>query len=585
MTSTFVTRRPHNKVRTGCLTCKARRKKCDEAKPSCRRCVTAGFKCDGYANIIIAKPVNNPTRFKTNLVLPIARLEVESSTNSSNQSSPRRDISPSSIVSRSWQSPITSLDEDVYEKCTSRRDLAKAHQRKATSVKTAPLGELRLSLTRGPNALADLDRISDLEVHCYSYFRQRTVPRLATYFENFLWRIDLHNAAISVHHPVLFKAVTALGAVHRRFCYGISREAFEYCAHAARLYKDAVESLENLKQSKMSIGDHQLVSACEALLAIFQGFQADTKASSRHIRSGVRAIVGPPLKLLHSESWYYESPTPPRIMCGMMYQLYCRATEIHGELPLTHTQYYTSLPPLKMPLIFASLIEMNTYLFNVLVGAWHDHRFVLDLSARRAFLEIYEDFLHVWTSTCMRTLQQGLVIEPRQYKAFNLLNLTHSAICVCIQGLLLTTDRPDMRPVPHLPVLGNGDDDFSEAAVELCEAVDYMYSIENADLSHVKQLFQRTLSKYPIFSFKQRSMFEELESDVDEIVNLWTIAKHVGEAEEAEITERLRDAIPPNAINADIADIWPDERVVLMRYFEPSYREGGFRCVQQCWSY
>ncbi|KAL7962807.1 hypothetical protein V8C34DRAFT_269948 [Trichoderma compactum] len=36
------------KVKTGCLTCKKRRVKCDEARPSCERCVSTGRVCDGY---------------------------------------------------------------------------------------------------------------------------------------------------------------------------------------------------------------------------------------------------------------------------------------------------------------------------------------------------------------------------------------------------------------------------------------------------------------------------------------------------------------------------------------------------------
>ncbi|TDZ17354.1 putative transcriptional regulatory protein [Colletotrichum orbiculare MAFF 240422] len=36
------------KVKTGCITCKIRRVKCDEARPSCNRCNATGRKCDGY---------------------------------------------------------------------------------------------------------------------------------------------------------------------------------------------------------------------------------------------------------------------------------------------------------------------------------------------------------------------------------------------------------------------------------------------------------------------------------------------------------------------------------------------------------
>lgn len=85
-----------------------------------------------------------------------------------------------------------------------------------------------------------LSTISDLELHCHSFFRYNTVPRLATYFEKCIWLVELQNAALTVHHPTIFRAAIALGAVHRRFCYGISREAFDYCAHAARLYHRAV---------------------------------------------------------------------------------------------------------------------------------------------------------------------------------------------------------------------------------------------------------------------------------------------------------------------------------------------------------
>ncbi|KAH8783640.1 hypothetical protein BGZ57DRAFT_735625, partial [Hyaloscypha finlandica] len=36
------------KVRTGCLTCKIRRVKCDEGKPACKRCIRFRTTCDGY---------------------------------------------------------------------------------------------------------------------------------------------------------------------------------------------------------------------------------------------------------------------------------------------------------------------------------------------------------------------------------------------------------------------------------------------------------------------------------------------------------------------------------------------------------
>ncbi|KAI8253230.1 hypothetical protein K4K53_010348 [Colletotrichum sp. SAR 10_77] len=47
-----MTRKGQPKVRTGCLTCKSRKVKCDEAKPACLRCTSTGRKCDGYAVVV-----------------------------------------------------------------------------------------------------------------------------------------------------------------------------------------------------------------------------------------------------------------------------------------------------------------------------------------------------------------------------------------------------------------------------------------------------------------------------------------------------------------------------------------------------
>lgn len=41
-------RKGSKKLRTGCLTCRVRKVKCDEQRPFCLRCVTTGRTCDGY---------------------------------------------------------------------------------------------------------------------------------------------------------------------------------------------------------------------------------------------------------------------------------------------------------------------------------------------------------------------------------------------------------------------------------------------------------------------------------------------------------------------------------------------------------
>lgn len=54
----------HRKVRSGCATCKQRRVKCDEGRPTCLRCRASGKECLGYGTI--PKPsVLDPSRTKT----------------------------------------------------------------------------------------------------------------------------------------------------------------------------------------------------------------------------------------------------------------------------------------------------------------------------------------------------------------------------------------------------------------------------------------------------------------------------------------------------------------------------------------
>lgn len=43
-----IRRRYHSKAKTGCRTCKKRRVKCDESKPTCGRCASGGRRCGGY---------------------------------------------------------------------------------------------------------------------------------------------------------------------------------------------------------------------------------------------------------------------------------------------------------------------------------------------------------------------------------------------------------------------------------------------------------------------------------------------------------------------------------------------------------
>ncbi|KAL4967121.1 Zn(II)2Cys6 transcription factor domain-containing protein [Aspergillus stella-maris] len=57
------------KVRTGCLTCKQRRVKCDEGRPSCWNCSRTGRRCEGYPTS--QSPTGNNGQLQTRQARPI----------------------------------------------------------------------------------------------------------------------------------------------------------------------------------------------------------------------------------------------------------------------------------------------------------------------------------------------------------------------------------------------------------------------------------------------------------------------------------------------------------------------------------
>ncbi|RAL61161.1 hypothetical protein DID88_010500 [Monilinia fructigena] len=89
------------KVKTGCLTCKSRRVKCDEAKPGCMRCARFGHKCEGYAYVQTAgvKPTVVTNIAPRELIPKIGYLPISPSTSPTSVAS-----TTSSILSQPYTS-------------------------------------------------------------------------------------------------------------------------------------------------------------------------------------------------------------------------------------------------------------------------------------------------------------------------------------------------------------------------------------------------------------------------------------------------------------------------------------------------
>ncbi|KAH8795671.1 hypothetical protein BGZ57DRAFT_747773 [Hyaloscypha finlandica] len=66
-------RKSVKRAKTGCITCKIRRVKCDEGKPTCHRCQKFGVKCDGYARLRKDPPIVKSTR---KVLLPKSSIKI-----------------------------------------------------------------------------------------------------------------------------------------------------------------------------------------------------------------------------------------------------------------------------------------------------------------------------------------------------------------------------------------------------------------------------------------------------------------------------------------------------------------------------
>ena len=143
------------RVKTGCLTCRKRRVKCDERKPTCLRCEVANVECDGY---------QSPRRVTS-----------KTHTSSDHQSTPQETASPQSSRSWSTNSPLVAYPNNPSESQT-------PHQRAR-------------------------------EVLAHQQYSFKTVTILFREDHLYFWRDHLLEVAWDTEF--VYDAVVALGTMHR----------------------------------------------------------------------------------------------------------------------------------------------------------------------------------------------------------------------------------------------------------------------------------------------------------------------------------------------------------------------------------
>ncbi|KAL6247418.1 hypothetical protein RBB50_005764 [Rhinocladiella similis] len=74
-----VSKRKQPKSRNGCISCKTRRRKCDETKPSCQQCTRRGLTCGGYPKFLKWRPVGRKVaKEQPRSFNPYSRINIQS---------------------------------------------------------------------------------------------------------------------------------------------------------------------------------------------------------------------------------------------------------------------------------------------------------------------------------------------------------------------------------------------------------------------------------------------------------------------------------------------------------------------------
>lgn len=558
------------------LSCKIRRKKCDETKPACRRCISSGRVCDGYSS---AKPT--ATRTKEDVIYirnHHATQRLSKAVGVDNSGTAR----PGSVTRASCASKI-------YDP---------------------------LHVWRTLSLVAPGQELSDLERHCFSFFQHQTTPQFAAYFESSIWRTKLLHGVFS--HPVLFTAATALGAVHRRFTYGISREAFEYCAHAARLHRKAFQGLEELKNLTINrnilgtsshgghaglsgVEDRDVMVACELLLGLFEAFQGEYYMSNMHMRNAFLYLFDTQVQCIHTESRDCAVQSKPRVFCRLFYQLHCKAIELFGTRTNVTLRLWapsTMLAPI--PTVFRDMEQARDCLFTEADWIMHEpvrahHEKIERAKAQNRHVRRLMQWTSAYTTLIRETPQ-----VPFQNEKHTLLKLTRDAIFMLLCMTFFVDIDHDIR-LPEIPDLPN--DISSEEASDphlrlISDTLWHTVSnrgVLNVNYTHIKRLVEKLLDEHPLYSCENGTPGGELSvtsgDSVDEAsqaLAVYNLAETICAIEEyaaVEVIDTIRKSIAGN-MELRWMDItgFVEQRKLLLRYYQTN-EDDTTNWVQEWWTF
>ncbi|THC95867.1 hypothetical protein EYZ11_004645 [Aspergillus tanneri] len=229
------------KVRTGCLTCKIRHKKCDEGRPWCRMCTSTGRKCDGYRTT----PDRRTRSVRRTVDLPQTKID-----------------GPAQLQVQ-WPLKIYKQSPEVV-----------------------------LSSPRGLVDPAQVD-LTRTERWYLNLFRNNTAAQCAGYFPDDFWQRIVHQ--VSAEQPAVRHAAIAMGALHWSFEQARASHwvlAEEGHTFPLRQCNKAIACLrQSLVGGQKSSRTHLETALVTCVLFVsFAFLQGDMQTASGHLRAGSKVL-------------------------------------------------------------------------------------------------------------------------------------------------------------------------------------------------------------------------------------------------------------------------------------------------------
>ncbi|CAH0038693.1 unnamed protein product [Clonostachys solani] len=275
------------------LTRAARRKKCDEEKPTCRRCRDGGWKCDGYAHL--------PGSTAGSAVLP----GTSSSRSSSVDSSRSRAGTPARNLVVRQATPSSSSSKSIIVKRSEGSNNASI----SPSPSPAPAAAIASSSSSPPQTILRPTRIfanegEALELRFLGHFFNCTLADIVhTNGPQDFWRRTLPSLAQS--EPLIRHAVTALGTTHWLFMgheFATPNQIASSEAVLNHQYNQAITRLVPLMSHPPDSNPNiPLILICCLLFVYLEALRGARTEAFQHLASGSRLLA----------SLSEVSPTPP----------------------------------------------------------------------------------------------------------------------------------------------------------------------------------------------------------------------------------------------------------------------------------